>query len=569
MNVLVLLLLLLQILLISSQVFNQYDSNHNIIVNNCNSSSSISIINHIRHAIQTADKDVYLSLNHDWLDSILINNKRSNVRCMTLHELDKMNSIDTNHVDMTKVNEDDEVIEIIYVPVTNAITVTSYTSGYIDTFLTLNPCWIVLQEPDLFNDNDDEIMEKRIKSRLTNKPLIFIRLPTYPYGPTCRLYTHLTRRQFPKNCPGKDDLYYHYLQNYGFGGELSKMIKTFLYNLYSSSSKVYATPRHEGYQFLWANSNILKKNECPSTMYKENPLACSFISIAGCSVNDRVNEDQDWYDFEIDGNDDGKHKTLQHLGINVNVLKKYRDGPGPAVHNEGRDMKYSANVWVTLRTYAFILRPNYRTRSLIRKATRRIKTLSSNGASKHNYFNHQNRLGVQVKNQCIGIHVRNHDVLSDFRNEIKLDRSLNAHIHAAKNLSIALAINDFFLATDNGTLFKIAPIEYPSYRWQGQSRNIKDKFDMHTTHLSEDEPQKELAALIADFLQMGKCHGIVGASDSSLTLIYQIYNCNNMVRSSCSSFYDIKKLEGQGILPYIGKKARPDTIASFDYPWKD
>ena len=427
-----------------------------------------------------------------------------------------------------------------------------------------NPCWIILQEPDLSDDVDDSI-DRRVNQRQKSKPFIFVKMTNYPYAPTCRLYTHLTNRQNPKSCPDKNDQYYHYLQNYGFGGELNKVLKTFLYNLYSSSSRVYAQTRHEGYKWLWSNSNTTK-NACHPNIYKENPMSCSFISFSGCSVDERTVPNKDWAEFEINAFDDGKHLTLLHLGIDVKVLKKFRDGPGPMLRYFDNSMTYSAHLWVTLRVYAFILRPNYKTRSLIRKSNRRIKTLTINGLSKHNHVNHHVRLGVKDLHKCIGIHVRNHDVLSDFRNEIKLDRSLNAHVHAAKNLSSKLAINEFFLATDNGTLYKIAPIEFPQWRWQAQGRMIKHEFDKYTTHLSEDEPQTELANLLADSLQIGKCDGIVGASDSSLTLIYQIYNCN---LRTCSPFFDILTLEGQGILPYIGRNSSAATIATFHYPWKE
>lgn len=437
------------------------------------------------------------------------------------------------------------------------IEITSYTSGPIDTFLLYNPCWIVLQEPDLIDD--DDIIDERIKQRLRNKPLIFIELPTYGYGPTCKLFTHLTRRQFPDKCPDKNELYYHFVQNYGFGGEINKVVKTFGYNLFSSSSRVYAQTRHEGYNWLWANSDKILKYPCPSDIYKENPLKCSFIPLSGCSVDDRKSPDNDWGNFEVIKNDDGKHHTLQHLGIDVNVLKKFRDGPGPMLNGE-----FSAHLWVTLRIYAYVLRPNYRTRSLIRKASKRIKTL--NGLNKHNHVNHHIRLGTKDFHQCIGIHVRNHDVLSDYRNIVKLDRSLNAHVHAAKNLSFELSIHDFFLATDNSTLYTIAPIEYPEFNWQAQGRTIKHQYAPALTHLNEEEPQMELSNLLADALQISKCNALVGQSDSSLTFLYQIYNCNHVTH--CSIFVDLLQFKDQGILPYIGKQSRPDTIASFHYPWK-
>ena len=563
--VLVLLLLLLLLDVISSIVINRLHANDNINVSNC--SNSIIPISNVRHAIQTADRNLYLSLNHDWLDSLLISNKRINIQCITINQLQQKKTF-KNDININDVHEDNEVIEIYYVPMNNStnLQVTSYTSGPIDTFLMYNPCWIVLQEPDLFDD--DEMIDKRIKHRLRNKPLIFVKLPTYGYGPTCKLFTHLTNRQFPDKCPDKGSLYYHFVQNYGFGGEVNKLVKTFLFNLYSSSSRVYAQTRHEGYEWLWANSDRISKYPCPSNMYQENPLACSFIPLSGCSVGDRKQPDTDWVEFEIIKFDDEKHLTLKHLGIDVNVLKKFRDGPGPFLKYYDDSKVFSAHLWVTLRIYAYVLRPNYRTRALIRKASKRIKTLTSNGLSKHSHVNHHIRLSTKDLQQCIGIHVRNHDVLSDYRNAVKLDRSLNAHIHAVKLLSLELSMDELFLATDNSTLYTIAPIEYPEFKWQAQIRTIKHQYAAALTHLNEDEPQIELANLLTDALHISKCNGLVGQSDSSLTFLYQVYNCNGMVRSSCSPFLDLLQFQDQGLLPYIGKQSRPDTIASFHYPWK-
>ena len=84
MRILLLLLLLLLLLIdvILSQVINHLDANHNINVINCNNTTD-NIIRGIRHAIQTEDRDVFLSLNHDWLDEILVNNKRVHVTCIT------------------------------------------------------------------------------------------------------------------------------------------------------------------------------------------------------------------------------------------------------------------------------------------------------------------------------------------------------------------------------------------------------------------------------------------------------------------------------------------------------
>ena len=194
-----------------AQVINNFNVNYNFQLNKCN--NSIVVVNNIRHAIQSADRDVFLSLNHDWLDNILINNKIINVNCMNIDELKKksIKRLDIVLPNINDINEDDESIEIMYISMNNIkLETTSFTSGPIDNFLTYNPCWIVLQEPIPLNDNDNSNSnsngDKRVRKVLKTLPIIFVKLPAYPYGPTCRLYTHLINRQFPNTCPDKVSL---------------------------------------------------------------------------------------------------------------------------------------------------------------------------------------------------------------------------------------------------------------------------------------------------------------------------------------------------------------------------
>ena len=98
-------------------------------------------------------------------------------------------------------------------------------------------------------------------------------------------------------------------------------MKTFLYNLYASPSRVYAQTRHEGYKWLWANSdsntNNNTNNACPSNMYKENPMACTFIPFSGCSVGN-TNTNTNTINNTIN-NDNTNNATNTNTNDNTNT----------------------------------------------------------------------------------------------------------------------------------------------------------------------------------------------------------------------------------------------------------
>ena len=69
---------------------------------------------------------------------------------------------------------------------------------------------------------------------------IFVRLPHFPYGPTCAFFSAITLRQFPAQCPPVDQLFYYSMRHYGFGGEANKVVKTFNYVMQDLANVVYA-----------------------------------------------------------------------------------------------------------------------------------------------------------------------------------------------------------------------------------------------------------------------------------------------------------------------------------------
>ena len=80
---------------------------------------------------------------------------------------------------------------------------------------------------------------------------------------------------------------------------------------------------------------------------------------------------------------------------------------------------------------------------------------------------------AQAMRPCIGLHVRHGDAKNDFRGKNNLDRSLAAHVSCANEFARSLGATNLFLATDNVTMFTLAPQKYPQFGWYAQRRALK------------------------------------------------------------------------------------------------
>jgi hypothetical protein len=73
----------------------------------------------------------------------------------------------------------------------------------------------------------------------------------------------------------------------------------------------------------------------------------------------------------------------------------------------------------------------------------------------------------------MGLHVRNGDSGNDGRGSIKIDRSFGKHMQCAGYLASRMGVRNLYLATDNVTLFSLAPELYPQYGWMAQQRTLQ------------------------------------------------------------------------------------------------
>jgi hypothetical protein len=164
---------------------------------------------------------------------------------------------------------------------------------------------------------------------------------------------------------------------------------------------------------------------------------------------------------------------------------------------------------------------------------------------------------------CLGIHVRNGDVNTDYRKERSLDRSFNAHVYASLNISKSLGLQHVYIATDNCSLFHVAPLEYPQYKWFAQYRPMGK--GTTSNHVHSADGQHEVANLLTDALMISKCSALLGQGDGSITTLFMVYAYNNSPDGDCPLFKDLTHYGNQGLLPYIGAHHDASTYATFSF----
>ena len=574
----------------------------------------------VRLALKTEHREVYLSLSSGWMDRFLLPLQHVKVTCLSVDEL-AWTRLESGF------QATDEVLHVVFA-VGSGTSQSLDVLPSVDRFLLHNPCWVVLkdaayhsQSPHNITTNGGVVTESKQRhhsSRAAQSLIavlgvltsvysftsIFLRMPVDSLGPTCRLYASITARQFPPECPSSNDLFFYAMQNFGFGGEANKVIKTFAYNLASDAERVYARPLGEKLKWSWADATGV---HCSTQVFLADPWACSFLPLSNCSFSPPAGrsreEDVDltqyispnWGDYGP--TKDTNHKFLARLGIDGGMLTKHRDGTA---------FSKEPATWASLRLYPFLMRPNLRTRHFIRlgldrRIVRLLPLKLSAMTNPSTPIPHIlpvslfRRDSVAIDDQdgtrarrtgegsfdgipgqvwfpglggCLGMHVRNADVLTDWRRGRAVDRSLNAHVFMSFNLSSALSLPDVFLASDNASLLYIAPTEYPQYRWFSQLRPIRPfeeqmrRGALH--HVHENDPQREIANILVDALLIGRCEALVGQGDGSVTHMYHMYQCNlaNSL-AACPPMVDLQWISEEGVMPYVGRRSGPLTYAAF------
>jgi hypothetical protein len=155
---------------------------------------------------------------------------------------------------------------------------------------------------------------------------VFFKLPMYHYLPTCRIFTEIKNRNFPKICPDPKSLYHYKATSFGFGGETNKIVLTFHYALFLSKTTAYAADIADE-DWYWIN-----KTACPLTAHNGNIWMCNFIPFSKCKSGSGTKDaGQSWWEFSHfeagrKRTSDADHKTLKNMGIDGHYLSKYGEG---------------------------------------------------------------------------------------------------------------------------------------------------------------------------------------------------------------------------------------------------
>jgi len=608
----------------------------------------------IRAALKLEYREVYLSIASGWMDKFLLPTQRVMVHCLTAQELEAGDAL---NIPSPSPGQEEQTLHVVYSLGGAAALHTDVAP--VDRFLLRNPCWVLLKDqqraaPAPSSSSTSTTASAAAPTRhghsvggvvvlhssgesvtsvfpnYTSSSVLLL-MPERPLGATCRLYSAVTRRQFPPSCPRPTELFRYAMQGFGFGGEANKVIKTFAFNLADSADRVYAAPLADKRDWIWADGS---GHHCPHATFKDDPWACTFLSLSNCTWGEERNVtdllpliSKGWGDYGP--TKDTNHKTLNSIGVNAALLQSLGDGSG---------LSAEPATWASVRLYPFVLRPNFRTRALLRRGldSRVVRLLGRRPGSATEVFapvsvpvavqrregawqaeesplpdpapasasasasaannssssssssslpqpqaaapaspgavggGHATSLAQGLGGRsCLGMHVRNGDVLTDWRKGRKIDRSFNAHVYAALNLTRALAIQDIFLATDNSSLLHIAPVEYPSFRWFAQIRPLHPvesqalRGPLH--HLHDTEPQREIANILLDAHLVGRCESLVGQGDGSVTLLFHMISCNLAnAAAQCAPIFDLQWTADDGPAPYVGKRHDAFSFASFN-----
>ena len=207
--------------------------------NNCGSEiQQAKIFGMIRQALALESREVYLNFDHSWIDKLLVTGSKVVVTSINRQRLSvyKYASMIKHH----NVEYDNGIGEIYHILVSLGESITTADMSVIDSFLSNNPCFIPMKDPDVgfmnhlnttnnfgttyYSDPRSTIrkLSSSKKSHNHNIPssttqhdinhvsssgnysdaAIFVQLPRQNFHATCLLYTLITEKQFPKsNCP--------------------------------------------------------------------------------------------------------------------------------------------------------------------------------------------------------------------------------------------------------------------------------------------------------------------------------------------------------------------------------
>ena len=275
----------------------------------------------IRTAIMRDPRITYLNLDMTWLDRLLGTDTRARVRRLRPGQIrdtvmPKLFSLPRGRLK--------EVFELAYSEISGNKS-SNFLPEDIDKFLLNNPCWVPIHEP-IYNFTTYPILDKSGNGSFVFKPrsfrrmskyeqhhleleqqqqhkfVLFARLPVFGFHATCRLYTQITKHQFPTTCNyNANNMSVHHVGNIGWSNTINGMMFKFveIFSKATYPTKVFVIPRASSFRerIRWAHEkngdgSIFKlgggwawvePTSCDPDIEFYNPWACHFIPISNCT----------------------------------------------------------------------------------------------------------------------------------------------------------------------------------------------------------------------------------------------------------------------------------------------
>jgi hypothetical protein len=297
------------------------------------------------------------------------------------------------------------------------------------------------------------------------------------------LYEFISKKQFPTTCPAASSVQIYQLGNIGWTHSVGRLVESLMFALFHD--KLFVVPRSEFFRhdpplsvklpkpdgrkmliegtWRWSDSS-----ECDNLTLALNPWKCHFIPLTNCThVNYTLVRDANPRYLNVTSLPLTPFSNLTDFLYNK-VVRTCDDGPS---------LDWKGH---THRLLAFVQRPNIQTRSYLRGVLNNLRLIESAERKEAKALVINNILGAsQVSNTrfnimlpCIGVHVRNGDIINDDRARSNIDRSFKPHAILAKKMGRKLGINNFYLATDNSSVLLDAATSFRKMNWFTQSRTV-------------------------------------------------------------------------------------------------
>jgi hypothetical protein len=520
----------------------------------------------VRRAIYTESREVYLNFDHSWMERMLKTGAKVRVH---FFKRDKLGGVEIPKDANPPEHAKDERFDVVFSPGSgignDELSVAE--ADVIDTFLMRNPCWIPLHDPPVklpgnvsasaAAANAATFAPMLSNSEYTHSA-IFLRLPAHGFYSTCQLYSFMTNKQNPSECPRKEkegimggdgDVSVNWLGNIGWANALHPLVEHLVGAMHNN--QILLTPRAwdngaakpvrvtvsggksveaSGPWSAWADPS-----ECPVDTFAWNPWNCFFISLSKCNT-------PELHDVKFQEHPKPDPSPPSEYLNELDKWKGKREAFGDAWH--------LGNEWEFARMISFVQRPNIHTRARLRIALRNLTPLGRAAATAQQgqhgeTLRHRHGGHVRLEASCLGMHVRHGDSQNDERGG-KLDRSLQAHVACAKDLAEHLGLRNIFLATDDNKLFLEAPVKYPQYAWFAQQRALNNFTGGSFGYHHERSMQQEIANLLADQILMSRCAAFVGTwNPGGFAKLLLQQSCSRSDIGRCPPSRELKKCQNK------------------------